>query len=114
MSWVICLFRFVIQRHGEIGTREATSALQVFERLVTAETENIRHLQQYGTSIAVCRSRKLHDRLIVQDSGDVWVMGGPLTMKDNKARYLLPLTPGVAETFRDPYSDIWNQSNSVT
>jgi hypothetical protein len=102
------------QNHDETGTREATSALQVFERLVTAETENIRHLQQYGTSIAVCRSRKLHARLIVQDSSDVWVMGGPLTMKDNKARYLLPLTPGVAETFRDPYSDIWNQSNSVT
>jgi hypothetical protein len=102
------------QNHDETGTREATSALHVFERLVTADTDNIRHLQQYGTPIAVCRSRKLHDRLIVQDSGDVRIIGRSQTMKDNKARYLLPLTPGVAETSRDPYSDIWNQSNSVT
>jgi hypothetical protein len=40
LSWLICLFRLANQNHDETGTREATSAVQLFERLVTADTEN--------------------------------------------------------------------------
>lgn len=72
------------------------------------------HSQQYKTSIELRKSKEIHDRLIVADQGDVWVIGGSLNMKGDKPTYLLPLTPGIAESTRGLYSDIWDQANPVS
>lgn len=94
--------------------REIALRLLVKERATEVKTYANKHAQQYQTSIEVRKSKELHDRLIVQDNSDLWVIGGSLNMKGDKSTYLLPLTPGVAETARNLYADIWNQSNPVS
>lgn len=73
-----------------------------------------RHSQEYQTSIEVRKSNEIHDRLIIADQGDCWVIGGSLNQKGDKSTYLLPLTPGIAETAREMYVDIWDRANPVT
>jgi hypothetical protein len=73
-----------------------------------------RHSQQYQTIIEVRKSKEIHDRLIIADQGDVWVIGGSLNMKGDKPTYLLPLTPGVAKVTRDLYTEGWDRSNPVS
>src|SRR5690606_28198088 len=63
-----------------------------------------KHTQQFGTMIEVRKSKELHDRLIVVDDSDCWVTGGSVKQAGEKATYLLPLPPGVAEATRSIYS----------
>lgn len=69
-----------------------------------------RHTQQYGTKIEVRASKEIHDRLFIRDGGDSWAIGGSLNQTGKQATYLLPLTPGIAQTARDLYDEIWNRA----
>lgn len=72
------------------------------------------HMKQFNTKVEVRKSKKIHDRLIIADRAEAWVIGGSLNMKGDKPTYLLPLTPGIAEAARDMYSDIWDRANPVS
>ena len=70
-----------------------------------------RHATQYGTAIEIRRSRELHDRLVIVDNSDCWVVGA--SVKDAAAKsatYLLPLPPELAEAKRDIYSAVWDRA----
>lgn len=73
-----------------------------------------RHAAQYGSKIETRRSRELHDRLVIVDNADCWVVGA--SIKDAAARaatYLLPLQPKLAEAKRDIYSAVWDRAESI-
>ncbi len=93
----------------DIGLR-----LLVSKSAAEIKTYADRHSQQYQTNIEVRKSKEIHDRLIIADQGDAWVIGGSLNMKGDKPTYLLPLSPGVAEVARDLYSAVWGRSNPVS
>ena len=96
------------------AVRDVELRLLIGKSAAEIKTYADRHSQQYKTSIEVRKSKEIHDRLIVADREDSWVIGGSLNMKGDKATYLLPLTPGIAETARELYSNIWDRSNPVT
>ena len=57
-----------------------------------------KYFQQYGTNIEIRKSKELHDRLVIVDNSDCWVIGG--SIKDAAAKsptYLLPLSPDLAK-----------------
>jgi len=69
-----------------------------------------KHVRQYGTNIEVRKNRKLHDRLVMVDDSDCWIVGA--SIKDAAARsptYLLPLPPDLALKKRSIYSGMWDR-----
>lgn len=72
-----------------------------------------RHSQQNNTTITIRKSKEIHDRLLIVDGGDTWVLGGSLNQKGDKPTYLLPLSPGIAENTRDVYSGVWDKATPV-
>lgn len=73
-----------------------------------------RHAQQYGTNIEIRRSSELHDRLVIVDNSDCWVVGA--SIKDAAVRsstYLFPLQPVLANAKRDIYSEVWDRAEVV-
>ena len=74
-----------------------------------------KHTQQYGTNIEIRRSNELHDRLIIVDDADCWVIGGSIKDAAGKSpTYLLPLQPELSQLKRTMYSDIWSRGSKVT
>ena len=73
-----------------------------------------KHVQQHGTNIKIRRSKELHDRLVIVDNSDCWVVGG--SIKDAAAKsptYLLPIQPQIAQAKRDIYSGVWDGAEHV-
>ena len=71
------------------------------------------HAKQYGSRIEVRKSKELHDRLIIIDQTDCWITGGSIKQAGDKAGYLIPLAPGIAEAKRDIYSEIWERAAKI-
>lgn len=73
-----------------------------------------RHSAQYSSEVDIRRSRELHDRLVIVDNADCWVVGS--SIKDAAAKsptYLLPLQPKLAEAKRNIYSAMWDRAESL-
>ena len=58
--------------------------LLVGKTAAEVQTYADRHTQQFGTSIEVRKSKELHDRLIVQDNGDVLIAPAPRCRGDGQ------------------------------
>ena len=77
------------------------------------QTYAAKHAQQYGTIIEIRRSREPHDRLVIVDNSDCWVVGG--SIKDaavTSPTYLLPLQPELARRKLAMYSAMWDRAES--
>ena len=75
------------------------------------QTYAVKHAQQYGTNLEIRRSKELHDRLVIVDNSDCWVVGG--SIKDAAAKsptYLLPLQTELAKAKRSIYSGVWDRA----
>ncbi len=64
--------------------------------------------QQTTSKIDVKKSKELHDRVVIIDESDCWIVGGSLKDAGAKTTYLLPLQPDLAEAKKKIYEDIWN------
>lgn len=68
---------------------------------------------QYGVKPQLRKSRKLHDRLVILDGVDCWIVGGSIKDAGTKPTYLVPLQPGIAPTKVAIYESLWEQANQV-
>ncbi|WP_132310915.1 hypothetical protein [Martelella mediterranea] len=68
---------------------------------------------QYGREPLLRKSRDLHDRLVIVDGNDCWIVGGSIKDAGKKPTYLVPLQPTIATTKIAIYEDLWKQAVPV-
>ncbi len=68
---------------------------------------------QHGIRPQLRKSRSLHDRLVIIDGEDCWVVGGSIKDAGTKPTYLVPLQPAIAPAKVQIYEDIWQASAEV-
>ncbi|MCG8047365.1 MAG: hypothetical protein N0C89_02690 [Candidatus Thiodiazotropha endolucinida] len=72
-----------------------------------------KHIDQYGSSIEIKRSKELHDRIVFIDDGVSWIMGGSIKDAGKKATYLIPLATPITEAKYAIYNEIWARASNV-
>lgn len=70
-----------------------------------------RHMEQYHSRIEVRQTKELHDRLLIIDNTDCWVVGQSIKDAATKTTYLIPLSPTISEAKIKIYSEIWERAN---
>lgn len=68
---------------------------------------------QTGTAPELRKSRNLHDRLVVIDRADCWIVGGSIKDAGKKPTYLVPLQPAIASQKIDIYEALWQDAELV-
>ena len=68
---------------------------------------------QHGVSPELRKSQDLHDRLVIIDSSDCWIVGGSIKDAGKKPTYLVPLQPSIAPTKIEIYESLWLQAKIV-
>jgi len=72
-----------------------------------------KHVAQYGTSIALRKSKELHDRIIFVDGEVSWIMGGFIKDAGKKATYLIPLASPITTAKFEIYKEIWGRAKEI-
>ena len=68
---------------------------------------------QHGGSPELRKSQDLHDRLVIIDRSDCWIVGGSIKDAGKKPTYLVPLHPSIAGTKISICEDLWQQAQIV-
>lgn len=68
---------------------------------------------QHGAKPELRKTKSIHDRLVVIDGSNCWVVGGSIKDAASKPTYLVPLQPNIAPAKIDIYEDIWQQATPV-
>lgn len=58
-------------------------------------------------------SRDLHDRLVIIDGSDCWIVGGSIKDAGTKPTYLVPLQPSISPTKIGIYEALWREATPV-
>lgn len=66
--------------------------------------------RSFTVGVEVRSSKQLHDRLIVVDGSDCWVVGASIKDAGKKPTYLLPLIPDLASRKIRIFDDLWKNS----
>lgn len=82
-----------------------------YSKDIKAYTE--KHIEQYGSSIELKRSKELHDRIVFIDHDVSWIMGGSIKDAGKKATYLIPLATPITEAKLAIYNEIWGKASDV-
>ncbi|SDC52215.1 hypothetical protein SAMN05216345_102607 [Cupriavidus sp. YR651] len=70
--------------------------------------------QQTGRQVAVKRNNTIHDRIVIIDDGECYVLGQSLKDAAKKSTtYIAPLPSEIAGLKRDAYADVWLNSNDI-
>ncbi len=65
---------------------------------------------QHKVNPELRKSQNLHDRLVIIDSSDCWIVGGSIKDAGKKPTYLVPLQPNIAPTKIDIYEALWREA----
>ncbi len=68
---------------------------------------------QYTLKPELRKSDDLHDRLVIIDGTDCWIVGGSIKDAGKKPTYLVPLQPSISPTKICIYESIWQQATPV-
>lgn len=68
---------------------------------------------QFGVMPELRKTKEIHDRLVILDSSDCWIVGGSIKDAAKKPTYLVPLQPSIAPTKIGIYEALWQKSQSV-
>ncbi len=68
---------------------------------------------QYGTTVEVRSSAKLHDRVVMIDQDQCWVSGGSIKDAGKKPTYLIPLAPEIGAAKQRHYEAIWDSATQI-
>lgn len=75
------------------------------------------HITAYSAQHAVTpelrKSKNLHDRLVIIDGSDCWIVGGSIKDAGKKPTYLVPLQPSIAPAKIGIYEDLWQKAKPV-
>ncbi|KZL10691.1 hypothetical protein [Pseudovibrio sp. Ad26] len=70
-------------------------------------------MSQYKVIPELKRSKALHDRVVIIDRTDCWVIGGSIKDAGAKPTYLLPLQPTIAQEKINIYEDLWCEAAAI-
>ncbi|MCB1667999.1 MAG: hypothetical protein R3E73_04695 [Porticoccaceae bacterium] len=70
-----------------------------------------KHAAQFGTSIELRKSKEIHDRLVIIDQSECWIIGNSIKDAAKKSTYLIPLSPTIAASKIEIYSQIQARAN---
>lgn len=65
---------------------------------------------QHSATPELRSSPDLHDRLVIIDSSDCWIVGGSIKDAGKKPTYLVPLQPSIAPTKIRIYQAVWREA----
>jgi hypothetical protein len=68
---------------------------------------------QYSVKPELRKSGKLHDRLVILDGLDCWIVGGSIKDAGKSPTYLVPLQPSIAPTKIQIYEGLWQQADPI-
>lgn len=68
---------------------------------------------QFGKAPKLRKSKEIHDRLVILDKTDCWIVGGSIKDAGKKPTYLVPLQPNVAPAKIEIYEALWNRAQEV-
>ncbi len=68
---------------------------------------------QHGVTPELRKRNDLHDRLVIIDHTDCWVVGGSLKDGGKKPTYLVPLQPSIAPAKIEIYEGLWQGARPV-
>lgn len=68
---------------------------------------------QFGVEPELRKTKDIHDRLVILDGSDCWIVGGSIKDAGKKPTYLVPLQPGIAPTKIGIYDALWRNSQPV-
>jgi hypothetical protein len=68
---------------------------------------------QYGVNLDLRKSRNLHDRLVIIDGSDCWIVGGSIKDAGKKPTYLVPLQPSISPIKVSIYESLWQQATPI-
>ncbi len=70
-----------------------------------------KHIEQFQSKIELRKSREIHDRLLIIDKSDCWIVGQSFKDAAKKTTYLIPLPKAISKLKINIYSEIWKRSN---
>ena len=70
-----------------------------------------KHKQQFKSEITLRKTKEIHDRLLIIDQADCWIIGNSIKDAAKKSTYLIPLAPSIASSKIDIYGKIWDRAN---
>lgn len=68
---------------------------------------------QHNANPELRKSQNLHDRLVIIDGSDCWIVGGSIKDAGKKPTYLVPLQPSIAPTKIDIYENLWRKAEQT-
>ena len=68
---------------------------------------------QFGVTPELRKTKDIHDRLVILDGSDCWIVGGSFKDAGKKPTYLVPLQPSIAPTKVNIYETLWQKSELV-
>lgn len=68
---------------------------------------------QFGVTPEIRKTKDIHDRLVILDGSDCWIVGGSIKDAGKMPTYLVPLQPGIAPTKIGIYEALWQTSQPV-
>lgn len=68
---------------------------------------------QFGVEPELRKTKEIHDRLVILDGSDCWIVGGSIKDAGKKPTYLVPLQPNIAPTKINIYETLWQNSQRV-
>jgi len=98
-----------------LGEDSGNVAIRLLVERYVKEVTNYaaKHIEDFGTGIAIRKSNDLHDRLVIVDRADCWISGGSIKDGGQKPTYLIPFAPGLAEKKLQIYEEIWTRSKPI-
>ena len=66
------------------------------------------HESQFHSSFELKRSKEMHDRVVIIDDKNPWIIGASIKDAGKKPTYILPVPPYLAEKKIQAYQDIWD------
>lgn len=68
---------------------------------------------QTGATVAVRKTKDIHDRVIFLDKTDCWIVGASIKDAGKKPTYLIPLVPQLSAGKLSIYENVWSQATVV-
>lgn len=68
---------------------------------------------QFGVTPELRKTKEIHDRLVILDRSDCWIVGGSIKDAGKNPPYLAPLQPSIAPAKVEIYEALWQKSSPL-
>ncbi|MEY4983880.1 MAG: hypothetical protein RIR62_2146 [Pseudomonadota bacterium] len=69
------------------------------------------YTNQFNSAPEIRKSKEIHDRLVIIDKSDCWIVGGSIKDAGKNPTYLIPLHPSIAPEKLKIYEGLWSSAS---